>query len=87
MVVGEQAAFDLQRLSKSGWAAAYFPCALEVARHVVVARSGIGMVFTQQTASDLQRLLVQRLGRRGLPLGVRLAATLSKPRRYRGARR
>ena len=39
----------------------YFPWVLRFDRQVVVAFGGIGVVVGEQTAANLQRLLVQRL--------------------------
>ena len=56
--------------SYSGWACGVLPLGVEVARHVVVAAGGVGVVVGEQAAVDLQHLLVQWLGRGVLPLVV-----------------
>ena len=64
VVVGEQAAADLQRLLVQRLGLGVLPLGVEVARQVVVARGGVGVVVGEQAAVDLQRLLVERLGLR-----------------------
>ena len=76
VVVGEQAAVDLQRLLEQRLGLGVLPLGVEVDRHVVVADGGVGVVVGEQAAADLQRLLEQRLGLGVLPLGVRLDARL-----------
>ena len=70
MVVGEQAAADLQRLLEERLGLGVLPLGVEVDRQVVVAVGGVGVVVGEQAAVDLQRLLEQRLGLGVLPLGV-----------------
>ena len=69
MVVGEQAAADLECLLEQRLGLRVLPLGVKVARHIVVASSGVGVVVGEQSAVDLQRLLEQRLGLRMLPLG------------------
>ena len=76
MVVGEQAAVDLQRLLEERLGLGVLPLGIEVDRQVVVAGGGVGVVVGEQAAVDLQRLLVERLGLGVLPLGVEVTATL-----------
>ena len=70
MVVGEQAAADLQRLLEQRLGLGVLPLGVEVGRQVVVAFGGVGVVVGEQAAADLQRLLEQRLGLGVLSLGV-----------------
>ena len=70
VVVGEQAAVDLQRLLKERLGLGILPLGVEVDRHVVVAVGGEGVVVGEQAAVNLQRLLKERLGLGILPLGV-----------------
>ena len=70
MVVGEQAAADLQRLLVQRLGLGVLPLGIEVEGQVVVAVGGVGMVVGEQAAADLQRLLVQRLGLGVLTLGT-----------------
>ena len=70
MVVGEQAAFDFQRLLHHRLSLGVVPLGIKVERHVVVAFGGVGVVVGEQAAADLQRLFVKRLGLGVLPLGI-----------------
>ena len=76
VVVGEQAAVDLQRLLEQRLGLGVLPLGVEVERQVVVASGGVGVVVGEQAAVNLQRLLVQRLGLGVLPLASRLPARL-----------
>ena len=62
MVVGEQAAVDLQRLLEQRLGLGVLPLGVEVERQVVVAVGGVGVVVGEQAAVDLQRLLVAAAG-------------------------
>ena len=70
MVVGEQAAADLQRLLVQRLGLGVLPLGAEVGRQVVVASGGVGVVVGEQSAVDLQRLLEERLSLGVLPLRV-----------------
>ena len=88
VVVGEQAAVDLQRLLEQRLGRGVLPLGVEVRRQVVVAEGGVGVVVGEQAAADLQRLLVQRLGLGVLPLGVEVERqVVVARRRCRGGRR
>ena len=51
MVVGEQAAADLQRLLEQRLGLGVLPLGVEVDRQVVVAGGGVGVVVGEQAAS------------------------------------
>ena len=88
VVVGEQAAADLQRLLEQRLGLGVLPLGVEVGRQVVVAGGGVGVVVGEQAAADLQRLLEQRLGLGVLPLGVEVRSPgCCSCRRCRGGRR
>ena len=70
MVVGEQAAADLQRHLVQRLCLGVLPLGVEVACYVVVASGGVGMVVGEPSSADLQRLLDQRLCLGVFPLGV-----------------
>ena len=48
MVVGEQAAFDLERLLEERLGLGILPLGVEVRRHVVVAVGGVEVVVAEQ---------------------------------------
>ncbi len=76
MVIGEQAAADLQRLLVQRLGLGVLPLRVKVGRQVVVAVGGVGVVVGEQAAADLQRLLKEGLGLGVLALseeGLRLA--------------
>ena len=79
MVVGEQAAADLQRLLDQRLGLGVLSLGLEVGRQVVVAAGGVGVVVGEQAAEDLQRLLVQRLGLGVLSLGLEVERQVVVP--------
>ena len=62
VVVGEQAAADLECLLVQRLGLGVFPLGVEVGRQVVVALGGVGVVVGEQAAVDLQRLLVAAAG-------------------------
>ena len=70
MVVGEQAAVDLERLLLQRLCLRVLPLGVEVESDVVEAGGGVGVVVGEQAAVDLERLVEQRLGLGVLPLGV-----------------
>ena len=77
VVVGEQAAADLQRLLEERLGLRVLPLGVEVGRQVVVARGGVGVVVGEQAAADLQRFLVTAAGPAAyFPWALRLDATL-----------
>ncbi len=87
MVVGEQAAADLQRLLEQRLGLGVLPLGVEVPRHAAVATGGDGVVVGEQAAVDLQRLLAQRLGQGILPLSEEVVRQSCSCGRCRGGRR
>jgi len=57
VVVGEQAAVDLQRLLEQRLGLSVLTLCAEIRRQAIVAGDGVGVVVGEAAAADLQRLL------------------------------
>ena len=76
MVVGEQAAVDLQRLLEQRLGLGVLPKAVEAGSQVAVACGGVGMLIREQAAADFQRLSSAASGARRTSPAPRVVARL-----------
>ena len=76
MVVGQQAAADLQRLLEQRLGLGVLPLGVEIDRQVAVAGGGVGVVVGEQAAADLQRFLESGWAWAYFPWALRLHARL-----------